>query len=494
MRTDIVRLSSIVACCGAVAGAGITAIFTLQPLSAYGRLFEGGAALLLSFPVIALLLAVRALAAKQIEHLENAARLGAGELPPEASAGLLDELDRVSNAWRSASDVLRGERAASLHEREDMRRELEEAEETSTGLIDFFYSASHELKGPNNTISALLGIVLEDHAMQLPRTAIEHITNSLSLLERTRTLVADIVRYITAMGTTDFVPQKIDLDEIAQSVKEECADRLGWRDATIHIGKMPEVSGVPGEVQTLFRNITDNSFKFCDKERLAFSITCECSPDYYLIHFRDNGMGIAREYLDKIFEPFTRLHTYEEFPGSGLGLTQCRCIANRHGWTLSVISEVGEGTTFTLRIPIRNSRTCSPLVMVLDDDRFDRMLVRRALEKTNPGVEVVEFSLAEEALDFVATLDSLSSLVILIDINLPRVDGFEFIDMLFERFGEKVADVQIAVVSTSLNPDYRLRAGNDPRIAYYFEKPVRSRDLEEIMSDMSTNEPENHVT
>ncbi|MEZ5846768.1 MAG: ATP-binding protein [Geminicoccaceae bacterium] len=481
-RVGVFGLAAGLALLGAIAGLGLS---RLVPASAFTQASTAGdvlVALTCVLPVIAALFAVRIIVAGEVARLERSAEADGDEDPPARSRSFPDEFGRIADAWRAHAARLHAETATSLRRHETLSRDLERAVRRNAELIEFVYTASHDLKGTNNTTSALLGIVLEEHALQLPRAAIEHISSSLSLLERTRTLVIDITAYLTCLGSTETVRQTVDLAEIAASAREEYLERMQWAEVSIHVGDLPKVEGHPGSVRTLFRCLCDNALKFCDSERRQLTISCESSPGCHLVHFQDNGVGIAPEFIDRIFAPFARLHTYEEYPGSGLGLARCRCIAERHGWTIGVESEPGKGSIFTLRIPVEPPAATCPLVMLLDDDRFDRMVIARAINRISPSVEIVEFSLAEDLLADLETREPIPGLVILIDINLPKVDGFDLIDRLFERFADRFDGLCIAIVSNCLAPQLRLRAANDPRIAYCFDKPVTADDLESVLA------------
>jgi signal transduction histidine kinase len=101
----------------------------------------------------------------------------------------------------------------------------------------------------------------------------------------------------------------------------------------------------------LFQNLVSNAIKFRSREHPVVTISCETRDDQFLLAFQDNGIGIPQEFTERIFELGKRLHTREEYPGSGIGLALCRRIVERHGGRIWCVSREGEGSTFYVLLP-----------------------------------------------------------------------------------------------------------------------------------------------
>ncbi|MCB9945107.1 MAG: hypothetical protein H6851_15990 [Geminicoccaceae bacterium] len=276
-----------------------------------------------------------------------------GTSTADPSTSFVRELDRVAHsAWQmsqSASD--RQRQMVQLQERTE--RQLEEAHDLGKHLIEFSYASSHDLKAPANTVSALLGIVLEDYSTQIPRTALEHITNSIMLLDRMRTLVTDILQYAMLSDRRNFQMAPISLEELFTQLEEDMQEMISRHKAVIVRDPLPRIDASPVAARALFRNLLGNALKFCDKPTAIIKVGCERRDGAVVLSITDNGMGIDPEHHASVFDIFIKLHTFDEYPGTGLGLSLCRRIAQEHRWHIELRSEVGIGSTFLIHMPER---------------------------------------------------------------------------------------------------------------------------------------------
>jgi signal transduction histidine kinase len=101
----------------------------------------------------------------------------------------------------------------------------------------------------------------------------------------------------------------------------------------------------------LFQNLVSNAIKFRSREHPVVTISCEARHNQFLLAFHDNGIGIPQEFTERIFDLGRRLHTREEYPGSGIGLALCRRIVERHGGRIWCVSREGDGSTFYVLLP-----------------------------------------------------------------------------------------------------------------------------------------------
>jgi light-regulated signal transduction histidine kinase (bacteriophytochrome) len=121
--------------------------------------------------------------------------------------------------------------------------------------------------------------------------------------------------------------------------------------AEIVRGPLPRVMSVQAELAMLLQNLIGNGIKFRKKDQpCILRISAELCGEQWFVSVADNGIGIAPEYFERIFTIFQRLHTRTEYPGTGIGLALSKCIAERHGGSLTVTSEPGHGSTFTFHL------------------------------------------------------------------------------------------------------------------------------------------------
>jgi two-component system, chemotaxis family, sensor kinase Cph1 len=116
-------------------------------------------------------------------------------------------------------------------------------------------------------------------------------------------------------------------------------------------GPMPVLTADPGQLAQLFQNLIANAVKFRGAERPRVHLEARQKALEWVFSVRDNGIGIAREFQDRIFVIFQRLHNREEYPGTGIGLAICKKIVERHGGRIWVDSKPGRGTTFYFTLP-----------------------------------------------------------------------------------------------------------------------------------------------
>lgn len=187
----------------------------------------------------------------------------------------------------------------------------------------------------------------DDH--QMPWQYLDKVPARVDDIQR---LVDDLQSYLAL----DAVPASFgpcDLTQSAHNAVDLLADTIDLSGVSIAISPLPAIVGSSVQMQLLFSNLIGNSVKYNHSETPCVSIyIAEQNDQQAVIAVRDNGIGIPAKLRERIFTPFERLHTKDEYPGSGLGLSIVRRIAQYHGGNIQVASEPGEGSTFLLRLPL----------------------------------------------------------------------------------------------------------------------------------------------
>lgn len=236
------------------------------------------------------------------------------------------------------------------------RREQELARETSelgranTELERFAYVASHDLQQPLGLITRYARLFLERFGTGLEEEGQRYLEHVLDSGSRLQDLVDDLLAY-ARIGTQGRPFEALDfgaaVDEAAANLEAEItAGEVGLsRD------ELPTLNADRGQVVQLFQNLIGNAVKFRSTEPLRIRISAERQGDDWRFAVQDNGIGIEPEHSERIFGMFQRLHTGEEYPGTGIGLAICKSIVERHGGRIWVESRPGAGSTFYFTIP-----------------------------------------------------------------------------------------------------------------------------------------------
>jgi signal transduction histidine kinase len=235
------------------------------------------------------------------------------------------------------------------------KKELEESlallEEKSKELEQFAYAASHDLKEPLRMIQGFLTLLEKRYQEKLDNRARKYIHFSVDGAKRLGTLIDDLLEY-SRVGRIHTNIEDIDLNEMLNElIKNEIA-HSGDSTEIIQFNNLPVINAVPVSINMLFRNLISNALKYQDgKKDPEIKITSMEDQNHWNFSVIDNGIGIEKKFFDKIFMLFNRLHTKEEYPGTGMGLAICKKIVEEHGGKIWVESEVNKGSVFKFTLP-----------------------------------------------------------------------------------------------------------------------------------------------
>lgn len=277
----------------------------------------------------------------------------------------------VSGIFVQGNDVT--EQIRSRRELEQLNNKLEqrvaertaELEARNRELQEFAYVVSHDLQEPLRKIHTFADILLEDHSSRLDSEGREFLERIQVGTRRMSTLVKDLLSYSRiSMRENEF--QTVDLNQVVSGVLNDLQIRLEETGGNVEVQPLPSISADATQMQQLFQNLIDNGLKFHRPgvpPRVLIAASSESQNgdprQFYRIEVQDNGVGFEPEYADRIFTPFQRLHTRDEYEGNGIGLSICRRIVERHGGTITVESEPDRGTRFIIRLPLRHTEACS---------------------------------------------------------------------------------------------------------------------------------------
>ncbi|MDP1746333.1 MAG: ATP-binding protein, partial [Bacteroidota bacterium] len=208
--------------------------------------------------------------------------------------------------------------------------------------------ASHDLQEPLRMVTSYLQLLENRYKDKLDQDAKDFISFAVDGSNRMRSLIHSLLEYSRINRVKAF--EIIDVNILLKEVLENLSTAIKENKATIKINDLPKINGDPILINQLFQNLIQNAIKFKNTRNPEIDISCKEEKDEYIFSVKDNGIGIQKEYIDKIFIIFKRLHSKEEYPGTGMGLAICKKIVERHGGKIWVESEFGKGSTFYFTI------------------------------------------------------------------------------------------------------------------------------------------------
>ncbi|MEL7164884.1 MAG: ATP-binding protein [Pseudomonadota bacterium] len=253
---------------------------------------------------------------------------------------------RMLGAHNDLTAVKRGE--------EVTKNALRETAAANEELHSFAYSISHDLKAPAGTMHLLLQEIIDGGTENLSETQRELLDLAQDTAAHMRQLVDEMLTYTRIIGDEPEC-KPVSLRDTAEMARRILAPLISDTGAELKIDDhLPVVPGDPTQLKTLMQNLLENALKYRDPHRHPI-LTVKALETRVGFAVSDNGIGIAREHQDRVFEMFKRLHRSDEISGTGLGLTLCQRVVRNHGGDIRVASELGKGTTFTVFLP----RSCT---------------------------------------------------------------------------------------------------------------------------------------
>lgn len=233
---------------------------------------------------------------------------------------------------------------------ENMRLLNKKITASNNELEQFAYVASHDLQEPLRMVSSFMQLLEKKYSPQLDDTAKQYIHFAVDGAERMKKLILDLLSF-SRIGTEQQFNDAVDLNEVLSEVKLNLMNAISESNATIEVEKLPLIKANKVQIVQLFQNLVNNAIKYRSEKNPVIKIGCIQESDYYRFFVKDNGIGIDSKYFEKIFIIFQRLHTRTEFSGTGIGLSICKKIAEKHRGHLTVESTLGEGSVFSFYYP-----------------------------------------------------------------------------------------------------------------------------------------------
>jgi len=373
--------------------------------------------------------------------------------------------------------------------------------EQRTSLEIFTRALAHDLKEPVRTIRSFLERITDWRTLsEKSQKSFVYITKA---ADRMAMLIDNVFLY-TRLDSPDQIPREnCELHGVVEEVKENLATLIQERSATITYDALPVTHTNRVQMIQLFQNLIANAIRHCDNA-VTVHVSASEHEHHWQLAVRDNGPGIAPEYLEKIFDPFKRLsHRKEDGPGLGLGLAINRKIMESHGGKIWCESELGKGTTFLFALPKATSQLMpqAPVMpaaapaetpvettpqslarlLLVDDNEADLELNRIMLiEDSKLNCEVLTASNGREAIQILKQALQKNNPIdlLLVDINMPGISGFELLAQMQQE--ASLSATPVIMCSTSAY-DVDKTMSTTLGAAGYMTKPPQFPLLKEII-------------
>ncbi|WP_234733458.1 ATP-binding protein [Tellurirhabdus bombi] len=279
----------------------------------------------------------------------------------------------IGERWFQTSLVKFGDGLISTYldvtQSHEYRQQLEATNQellrSNSNLAQFAYVASHDLQEPLRKIQAFGTLLTEQYASILDEDGQDYIERMQAAASRMSSLIRDLLAYsrVTTIQQKTFKP--VFLNHVIKEVLDDLDISIRETGAFIQIDQLPTLNGDPLQFRQLFQNLIGNALKF---RQLTLSPIIQIGqrkanksdlPDILLatnqpfleIWVRDNGIGFDAQYKERIFQVFQRLHTKQQYAGTGVGLSICKQVTENHGGSLTAISKLGQGAEFKIFLP-----------------------------------------------------------------------------------------------------------------------------------------------
>ncbi|MEZ5363032.1 MAG: ATP-binding protein [Bryobacterales bacterium] len=232
----------------------------------------------------------------------------------------------------------------------DLRRAKEALERSNRDLQQFAYVASHDLQTPLRAIAGFAQFLQIDYGGRLDAQAEDYIRRIIRGATRLQELIQDLLEF-SRVESRECSIGPVDMNEVFERSLDALHAAIQESGAQVTKDPLPMVTGNPFHLGSLLENLIDNAIKYRTEAAPRIHVSYVQEDDVWRFRVKDNGIGIAPEYGDRIFEVFQRLHAASDYPGTGIGLSLCRRIVTRYGGKIWVEGDVGRGSSFLFTLP-----------------------------------------------------------------------------------------------------------------------------------------------
>ncbi|WP_246610378.1 sensor histidine kinase [Nonomuraea rhizosphaerae] len=307
---------------------------------------------------VALAVLLQRTVARPLRTLAAAARhVASGDFDHHIPVRGPGDIRAVAGDVESMREHIVAELVTARRQRAELDERARELARSNADLEQFAYVASHDLQEPLRKVASFCQILEQRYAGKLDERGVQYIHFAVDGAKRMQSLINDLLTFSRVGRPKDTHRQRLSLDLPLDAALDNLTAALEDTGAVVERPQaLPEVSGDLTQLTMLWQNLVSNAIKFRHPDRPAtVRITCaawsESGPPAWEIRVADNGIGIERQYADRVFVIFQRLHTRDAYPGTGIGLALCKKIVEYHGGRIWIASDRTEGTTLCFTLP-----------------------------------------------------------------------------------------------------------------------------------------------
>lgn len=245
---------------------------------------------------------------------------------------------------------------------DELEQQNRELENSNRELSAFNYVASHDLQEPLRKIQTFISRLEDKEKDQLSENGLQYLDRIKVAAGRMRALIDDLLQFSRA-NKSEQVFELTDLNVLMENALSELNQAMEEKQATLDITPLPKLSVIPFQIQQLFINIIGNSLKYAKTDtppviKVTSEIVKKLNPvkntteTFHRLVFKDNGIGFEPEFNSKVFELFNRLHSREEYSGTGIGLAICKKIVENHKGSIQAHGTLNEGVEIEILLPV----------------------------------------------------------------------------------------------------------------------------------------------
>lgn len=398
-----------------------------------------------------------------------------------------EDLDYTYCAF--ARDI--SERRRSNEELERLVQErTEKLTQTNEELRQFAKIASHDLQEPLKTVQGFVHLLADNLKGKLDRDSEEFIEYILDGTRRMQNLISSVLVHSHIPEHDAGEKYVTNCNQVIEEVLTAMNASIKETGARLDVDRLPDVDVEYTQMVQLFQNLISNAIKYRGEEPPVIHIRAETDRNQCMFSVRDNCIGIAPKYAEKVFDMFSRLHGKGQYSGTGMGLAICKKIVESHHGKIWVESEVGQGSIFFFTLPaVRKVRRANMQegieILLVEDTPSDVRLTQEALKRCDFKYDLAVVNDGVEAMDYLNRLKASATTqlpdVILLDLNMPRKNGHEVLEEI--KADAELRQIPVILLTVS-ERDEDVMEALKLKMNYYVAKPVTSQKLSALIKSI----------